>query len=361
MKIGLYGGTFDPITKGHIKIAKHAIENLGLDKLIFIPVYVNPFKTKQKSVDCNHRYNMIQLILEDKMEVSAFEINKKGPSYTIDTLRYFKNKFPNDKLYFLFGSDNLDTIHKWENVDEFNDLVELVCYRRSDNINKANLKKYHIKIMNNTLYNFSSTDYRQGNIEMVTKDVQNYIAENYLYFDDILRNTLSVNRYKHCKQTAEFASKLAIYLNYSQKIAYYAGLLHDITKEWSIDTHRNFLKKYNVNDKDVNDHELHQLTGYLYLKNILLIKNKELLNAIKHHTTLTYSMTTLAKIIYVADKICMGRAWKGIQRYRNMVFNNFDEGYKNLVLKIWNYYKDNNYSLTNEQNNIYEYNIKNNE
>ncbi|MBU4691324.1 nicotinate-nucleotide adenylyltransferase [Mycoplasma zalophi] len=357
MKIGLYGGTFDPITKGHIKIAKHAIENLSLDKLIFIPAYINPFKTKQKSVDCNHRFNMINLILEDKMEVSAFEINKKGPSYTIETLKYFKNKFPNDELFFLFGSDNLNSINKWKNIDEFKNFAQLVCYRRSNNINKINLKKYNIKMMNNTLYNFSSTTYRQGNISMVTKEVQNYIANNYLYLEDILRNTLSVNRYKHSKQAADFALKLADHLNYSKKVAYYAGLLHDITKEWTIDQHRNFLKRYNIDEKKIEDHQLHQKTGYLYLKNVLLIKNSQILKAIEYHTTLNYSMPTLSKIVYVADKICAGRAWEGIQEYRKLVFLNFDEGYKKLVLKIWNHYKENNYSLTEEQNNIYKKNI----
>ena len=105
MKIGIYGGAFNPIHKGHIKIAKHVIDFLGLEKLIFVPSYKGPFKKNIELASGQDRMNMIELVLENKMEVSAFEINRKGVSYTIDTIKYFKNKYHNyqSKKHVLTG------------------------------------------------------------------------------------------------------------------------------------------------------------------------------------------------------------------------------------------------------------------
>jgi nicotinate-nucleotide adenylyltransferase len=112
MKIGIYGGAFNPIHKGHIKIAKHVIEFLALDKLIFVPSFKGPFKKNIELVSGEDRINMIELVLEDKMEVSPFEINRKGVSYTIDTIKYFKNKYKEDELFLIIGSDNLAKLNK---------------------------------------------------------------------------------------------------------------------------------------------------------------------------------------------------------------------------------------------------------
>jgi nicotinate-nucleotide adenylyltransferase len=112
MKIAIYGGSFNPIHRGHIKVAKTAINDLKLNKLYFVPAYKNPFKHKKKYVDSHHRVNMVNLVKENKMEVSLFEINKKGFSYTIETIKYFKNKYPNDKLYLIIGSDNINKLNK---------------------------------------------------------------------------------------------------------------------------------------------------------------------------------------------------------------------------------------------------------
>ena len=112
MKIGIYGGAFNPIHKGHIKIAEYAINFLDLDKLIFVPSFKGPFKKNIDLISGEERIKMIELVLQDKMIISAFEVNRKGVSYTIDTIKYFKNKYKNDELFFILGSDNLTKLNK---------------------------------------------------------------------------------------------------------------------------------------------------------------------------------------------------------------------------------------------------------
>lgn len=130
-KIAVFGGTFNPIHKGHIKIAKLAIKKLGLDSLYFVPNYQNPFKNKQQSyVSGEHRYNMIKLVLPEKAKVCEFEINKKGISYTIDTIKFFKHRFKNAQLYFIIGSDNLEKLHKWKDIDLICQLSQIIVFKR---------------------------------------------------------------------------------------------------------------------------------------------------------------------------------------------------------------------------------------
>ena len=140
MKICLFGGSFNPIHKGHIKIAKEAIKQLDLDELIFIPCQKNPFKKDINYASGEDRKKMIELVLEDKMSISDFEIKRQGISYTIDTVKYFKNKYPNDELYLLIGSDNLLKLSKWKDIDEISNLIQIVVFKREKEINKTNIK-----------------------------------------------------------------------------------------------------------------------------------------------------------------------------------------------------------------------------
>ncbi|WP_235670191.1 adenylyltransferase/cytidyltransferase family protein [Mycoplasmopsis pullorum] len=98
MKIGIFGGSFDPIHKGHIRVAQQAIKELNLDKLFFVPANKSPFKLKNKYASNEDRVEMIKLVLPDKCEISNFEINRGGTSFSIDTARYFKNNFKNDEF-----------------------------------------------------------------------------------------------------------------------------------------------------------------------------------------------------------------------------------------------------------------------
>ena len=117
MKIGLFGGTFDPIHNGHLWIAKKAMESCQLDKVIFIPSGISYMKTGVS--DAYHRVNMVKLAISDcpKFCLSTIESSKEKNSYSHETVSEFKEMYPNDELFFIIGFDSLENMIKWKNPD----------------------------------------------------------------------------------------------------------------------------------------------------------------------------------------------------------------------------------------------------
>ncbi|WP_322941737.1 nicotinate-nucleotide adenylyltransferase [Mycoplasmopsis canis] len=329
MRIGIYGGSFDPIHKGHIKLAKYAIKALNLDKLLIIPAYVSPFKNKGISIE--DKINMIELVLEQKMELCLFEAKRNTVSYTIDTIKYLKNKYPNDELFLIIGSDNLPKLHKWKDVDQIFSLSNLVVLKRTKNISKTNLKKYHGILMDNPIIDYSSTMVRNGMFQMLDPKVVDYIQSKGLYLEKIIHASLSALRAKHCVSCASFAADLAKKHNYPAKDAYIAGLIHDIAREWDPKFSRDFIKKYQPDLNNVPDYFLHQHCGALWAEYIYGLKNKEIIQAIKCHTSMRTNMNKLDKILFIADKICQGRKFNGIQKVRELAFNDLDAGFAKVT------------------------------
>lgn len=340
MKIGIFGGSFDPVHKGHLEIAKYAINELNLDKLIFVPAYSSPFKTTKKTASGEYRIKMIQLATdgEDKIEVSDFEVKRGGVSYTIDTLKYFKNKYKNDQLLLLIGSDNLMSLNKWKNIDEICKLAKIVVFKRSNNFNKIYAKKYNALILNNPIRPESSTLYKKGELNFVPEVVADYIAEHRLYIEQIIFNTLTALRAKHSTSCAEFAVALAKAHGLSARDAYFAGLVHDIAKEIDPEVSMQIIKE---NEPELLDsfenHMLHQYTGYLILKHALRIKNEDILNAVKYHTSMRENMTPLDIVVYIADKICQGRKYPGIQKVRALALKDLKAGFSQAVQDAYDY------------------------
>jgi nicotinate-nucleotide adenylyltransferase len=188
MKLGILGGTFNPIHFGHLKLAQESMTKLNLDEVIFVPTYTSPFEPNEESITAQHRFNMLKLALApyDKFEISTFEIDKKGISYTIDTLKYFKSKLnDNEQLYFIAGSDVLTDLNKWKNVDEIFALCTFVVAKRPGFHVSNDVS--HIKFINIEARNISSSKIRdmlkkREDIEGLVPDrVLEYIRDNGLY------------------------------------------------------------------------------------------------------------------------------------------------------------------------------------
>ncbi|MCQ2399498.1 MAG: nicotinate (nicotinamide) nucleotide adenylyltransferase, partial [Clostridia bacterium] len=116
MKIGIFGGTFDPVHNEHVNTVKTAIKELGLDRLYVIPAYVSPFKRGVTVTSPADRMEMVRLAFKDageKVIVSDYEIEKGGSSYTYETVLYLKKFFPHDNLYLIVGGDSLSTFRTW--------------------------------------------------------------------------------------------------------------------------------------------------------------------------------------------------------------------------------------------------------
>ena len=121
MKIGLLGGTFNPIHIGHLILAQECWHRLSLDKVIFVPAFIPPHKGVEDGPSAADRLNMVRLALEgdDRFEISTHEIDKEGTSYSIDTIRYFRNKFGDGcEIFFLTGADSAEGLSMWKDVDD---------------------------------------------------------------------------------------------------------------------------------------------------------------------------------------------------------------------------------------------------
>ncbi len=131
-RIALFGGSFDPVHRGHLLVAQAAFEELALDRVIFIPAAQSPFKPDHPLAPSTLRLAMLRMALAGRTyaEVDTMEIDRGGISYTIDTIRSLHERFPNAELHYLIGADHVPHLPKWREAEELARLVEFVVIPR---------------------------------------------------------------------------------------------------------------------------------------------------------------------------------------------------------------------------------------
>lgn len=187
-RIGILGGTFNPVHNAHLHIAKQALRKLRLDKVIFIPAYIPPHKKIYGNVTTNDRIRMLRLVLsgEKRFMISLYEIRKKGKSYSIKTIRFLKRKYgKRARLFFLIGADSLKGLPRWKDSAGLLKLAQFVVVPRPGFAMRSGapgiLKVYIPK------KDISSTKIRRLLREkkpikrFVQKEVYRYIKEHKLY------------------------------------------------------------------------------------------------------------------------------------------------------------------------------------
>lgn len=132
MKLGIYGGSFDPVHLGHLLVAQAAVEELGLNRLFFVPAARSPFKPESQPAPDAVRLQLLRLALVGKscFEVDDQEIRRGGVSYTVDTLRNYAERFPKAQLFYLIGADNAAKLSEWREPAELASLAEFVAISR---------------------------------------------------------------------------------------------------------------------------------------------------------------------------------------------------------------------------------------
>jgi nicotinate-nucleotide adenylyltransferase len=162
LKIGLFGGSFDPVHLGHLLVAQAAIEELGLDKLFFIPAAQSPFKSENKPAPDSVRLQLLRLALSGKTncEIDEQEIRRGGISYTIDTLRAYAKKFPAAKLFYLIGADNIAKLNEWREANELVKLAEFIAIPRPGETAAEFPKPFRGKILKGFPVEISSSQIR---------------------------------------------------------------------------------------------------------------------------------------------------------------------------------------------------------
>ena len=184
MKICFFGGTFNPVHNGHVRLLENAKEYFDFDKIIVIPTNIPPHKEVMFSVSDNDRLNMCKLAFDGIAEVSDYEIVENTVSYTINTMYHFKEIYPNDEFYFLMGSDMLFMFEKWKSYKELISLISIIVASREDDeflaIEKKKLELEEdgvkIYIIQEDPYIISSSEIR-NKIKSGEKDFSCYLPE----------------------------------------------------------------------------------------------------------------------------------------------------------------------------------------
>ena len=132
-RIGVFGGSFNPVHKGHIKLAEAGLDELNLDKVVFVPSYLTPLKKESELLPAPLRFLMVKQAIKKypNFSVSDYEMRKKRISYTVDTLKYFKKKFGRKaQLYFLSGADTPESLSRWKSPDKILKLCRFAIFSR---------------------------------------------------------------------------------------------------------------------------------------------------------------------------------------------------------------------------------------
>jgi len=171
----LFCGTFDPVQNGHLVIARAAAEKLNVSQVILIPAAIAPHKQGRSFSDAQDRLGMVRLAIEgdERFAVSDCEIARSGPSYTLDTIKYFRGRYGADELlYWLIGADSLCELHNWYKIDELAGQVRIVTAGRpgsrmddltelSKRLSSAQIEQIKEDILDTPLVDVSSTDIRE--------------------------------------------------------------------------------------------------------------------------------------------------------------------------------------------------------
>ena len=357
-RIGLYGGSFNPPHTGHIRGAQYAIDKLCLEKLLLIPSCIAPHKTVPTySPAPEQRAQMLRIAAGEKMEVCNIELTRGGVSYTYETVEALAEQYPDKELVFCMGSDMFLSILNWKEPERILAKVSLGVLYRGDRgeteriaAQKEKLEAMgaRVYLIENPVTEISSTQLRR----MLTfrcadpflpYGVGAYIQINNLYdtgknlrnlpmekLEQIVVSLLNPNRVNHVLGCRDTAAELAKRWGEDVTDASRAGLLHDITKALDGPLQLTLCEEYGIvlgEFSKRNTKTLHALTGSLVAERIFG-ENSRVVDAIASHTTGKADMTTLQKILYVADYMEPNRDFPGVEKLRELAFTDLDKALK---------------------------------
>ncbi len=332
-KIGVFGGSFNPVHNGHLLLAEHAAKQLGIDRVLFMIDRIPPHKTLAEGATDDQRLEILRLSVSDypNFTVDTMELEREGPSYTVDTLRELKCRQPDSQLYFFMGSDMLNSFLGWRCPEEIAKLATLVCtVRGGQNGGEAESAEILQKQLGATVIlldevsDLSSTTVRNRIHDalpitgMVPDKAAHYIYLHGCYqpadlkpIYDRLQTDLKPQRMEHTAYVLETAIGLAARFHANAKKARIAALLHDCAK---------YLPKEEL--LSYADTEppmlpiLHAPAGADRAERVYGVDDPSILRAIRLHTTGDADMTLLDKIVYLADMIEPSRNYDGVDTIR---------------------------------------------
>lgn len=331
-RIAIFGGTFNPAHAEHVKLAKCAIEELKLDKIFIMPTYQPPHKNLIPAPS-EHRLAMLKIAFDgvEKVEISDYEIQKQGKSYTYLTVEHFKKVYPDAKLYYIVGGDMLTDFKTWRNPDRILKACTLAVFGREDFFTDYNRESEYFKTHFNTEFvrlsykgkSFSSTKVRVYSAfglpidNLIDVKIAEYIKSTGLYTGDkyieYIKRVLPKKRVKHTADVVITALGKVKELSLDREKVMVSATLHDCAKYFN----PTFFPNFKLPD-GVPAPVVHAFLGEYIARTVLGVIDTEILDAIKYHTSGKSNMSALAKLVFVADMVEEGRTYDGVEYLRGL-------------------------------------------
>jgi len=337
VKLGILGGSFNPVHLGHLFLADKALSELKLDRIVFVPAYLSPFKLMAEGMESNADNRIAMLAAattgDSRYAIDDCEIRREGVSYTIDTIEDIIARYlPSGKPSLIIGDDLAQDFPKWRESKKILQLADIVIGRRigssavgypfphtftggevmdissqivrqriGEDGSWSSLVPSAVRdiIMNRRLYGYSGAVHGEGCSPSVIMRIETEVRE-----------TLSIARFLHSKNTALLAQDLCRRFGIDPMAGYLAGIAHDLGKQLDV---KQMLKLVKSDGKSISALEkekpnlLHGRAAAVLLRERFCIHNKDILEAVSVHTSGSENMGVLAKIIYIADKAEVSR------------------------------------------------------
>ena len=362
MKIGIYGGTFNPPHLGHLEAARTAVKVLNLDLLLLVPAGTPPHKDLPEDTPSPEdrlamtRFTADAMMMPDIVQVSDIEISRKGKSYTADTVEELHRQYPGAELYLLMGTDMFLSFQNWHDAKTIARLAGLCAFGRTEGDGEALFapqreflsREYGANVVTITLpglVEISSTQLRQrlekgvGGEDLLPA-VYGYILMHRLYgthadlkclaLPELRACSYSMVRAKrvpHIQGTEEEAARLALRWGADETAARRAAVLHDCTKYWTLEENLALCRRYHIQLDAIERQTvklLHAKTGACVAREVFG-ESEEECQAIFWHTTGKAGMTTLEKVLYLADYIEPTRDFDGLKELRKLAYEDLDQ------------------------------------
>ena len=348
MKIGILGGSFNPIHNGHLDMARSARDALKLDQVILMVDRFPPHKELAQGANSEQRFKMAQLSCEGEsgFQVSDWELNQSGTSYTALTLTHLAEEHPHDELYFIMGSDMLRSLTTWYHPDIVCEKAHLVCICRAGQDGGEAAAAEEVKRLYNVhvtllppVQELSSTEVRSRLAAgrpisgLVPASVEWYIYEQALYVGEQLvtltaemQEVLKPHRFSHVIGVELTAVQLAENLGEDGQKARLAALLHDCAKYLPISAQTELAKRDGSDlDPNIFAQILHAPAGVTLARERYGVTDEKVLKAIRFHTTGSEDMSLLDEIIWAADLIEPGRDYPAVDKHRKLLLTPRDQ------------------------------------